>query len=161
AAVLGAPRASDIVFSVRSFYSSPGQYASVAAAFHATRDDWTYSVSSAGVSALNALGMSTGGAMNASIHSLPANSPGIAISWQGVPYTHSSDGEPWGDVNSSAYRQSALTVLKSYINAGAKRIEWDDPLMNTEIVADVGGSFTPDSVSKYTSWLATNSTVSQ
>jgi hypothetical protein len=161
APVVGGPARSDVMFSVRSFFSSPSQYASVASAFHATRDDWTYSVSSAGVTALKNLGMTTGGAMNASIHSLPVNSPGIAISWQGIPYTHSSDGDYWGDVNSPVYRQSALDVAKSYINAGAKRIQWDDPRMNTQIVADVGGSFTPDSVAKYTDWLAANSTAAQ
>lgn len=163
AEIVGGPERSDVMFSVRSFYSSPGNYAAVADAFHATRNDWTYAASiQQGVDALAANGATSGGAMHASLHDLPDTHPGIIRQWDGVtPLSHWGDDRYSGDVNDPGYRAAAYQILKGYVDAGNVRVQWDDPRFNTEYVLDRGGSFTAASVVKYRDWLQTNTTPGQ
>ena len=161
--VPGAPQPSDVVFSVRSFSSSPSEYPAIAAGFNATRNDWTYSAANTtAVNTLAAQGMTSGGAMNPSTHGIPSTSQGIARHWDGVtPLSRYNDTRYNGDVNASEYRNAALAQLKNYISAGNQRVQWDDPRLNTELVVMFGGSFAPASVTKYNTWLADNTTAQQ
>ncbi len=163
AGIEGGPNRSDVMFSVRSFFSSPSNYASVANSFHATRNDWTYSAHiAAGVNSLAALGITSGGAMHTSVHDLSSTSPGIMRHWDGVtPLSHWGDDRYSGDVNAPEYRASALDIIKGYIDAGNVRVQWDDPRFNTEFILTKGGGFAPASVAKYRDWLGTHTSAAQ
>lgn len=162
----GAPKASDVCFSSRWKHpkdaNDPHDTFKTAAAFHATRFVWVYTLDAAFAAEVKRRGYGLQAAINSLVPDFPAETRerGRILDLNGnrvaAPWMRGWNGY-WGCVNSPEWRASYLAYAKKCLDIGADCLQMDDPPCNFAAVA-WGGCFCEDCMAGFRDFLKANAT---